>query len=69
LKWPPGRWGILTWPQVGDFEVAIGDTGNRDNRLTKSPASVEYRDLTIGEPNLERGGAQREGREGRQSIE
>lgn len=21
--WPPAKWGILRWPQVGDFQVAI----------------------------------------------
>ncbi|MBW1752217.1 MAG: hypothetical protein JRJ46_03770 [Deltaproteobacteria bacterium] len=44
-------------------------TGNRDDRLTKSPASEEHRVLAADELNLIRRGTQKQGRKGRQISE
>ncbi len=44
-------------------------TGNRDNRLTKSPASVEHRVLAADELNFIWRGTQRQGCKDRQTSE
>jgi hypothetical protein len=59
----PGR------PAASRWGWRLKITGNRDNRSTKSPASVEHRVLAADELNLTWRGAQRQGCAGRQTSE